>query len=77
VNVEELTSTASRHPTHFLTTSFLMSTSILSGARLIWLVNKAGWSVTTTQVRLLVLPLFRNVIDSLISTLMMGKKLTR
>ncbi|RSH88920.1 hypothetical protein EHS25_002582 [Saitozyma podzolica] len=38
-----------RHPNHFLTTSFLMSASILSGTRLIWLVNKAGWSVVTAQ----------------------------
>nr|ODO01190.1 hypothetical protein L204_01917 [Cryptococcus depauperatus CBS 7855] len=38
-----------RYPTHFLTTSVLMSSSILSGCRLIWLVNKASWSVVTAQ----------------------------
>ncbi|KAK8864584.1 hypothetical protein IAR55_001834 [Kwoniella newhampshirensis] len=38
-----------RHPDHFLTTSFLMAASIVSGCRLIWLVNKASWSVTTEQ----------------------------
>lgn len=29
-----------------------MSASVLSGARLIWLVNKASWSVVTAQVSL-------------------------
>ncbi|WVQ81737.1 hypothetical protein IAT38_003862 [Cryptococcus sp. DSM 104549] len=38
-----------RHPTHFLTNSLLMSASLLSGCRLIWLVNKASWSVVTAQ----------------------------
>ncbi|WWD17110.1 hypothetical protein CI109_101547 [Kwoniella shandongensis] len=38
-----------RHPNHFVTTSFLMAASIVSGCRLIWLVNKASWSLTTEQ----------------------------
>jgi hypothetical protein len=41
---------ATRHANHSLTHSLLMSASVLSGARLIWLVNKAGWSLTTEQV---------------------------
>jgi hypothetical protein len=30
-----------------------MTASLLSGSRLIWLVNKASWSVVTAQVSLL------------------------
>lgn len=41
---------ANEYPTHPLTNSFLMSASILSGCRLVWLVNKASWSVVTAQV---------------------------
>lgn len=37
------------YPTHPLTNSFLMSASILAGCRLVWLVNKASWSVVTAQ----------------------------
>ncbi|WVQ73951.1 hypothetical protein IAR50_003532 [Cryptococcus sp. DSM 104548] len=38
-----------RHAGHFTTNSALMAASILSGCRLIWLVNKASWSVVTAQ----------------------------
>ncbi|ODN80606.1 hypothetical protein L202_02796 [Cryptococcus amylolentus CBS 6039] len=38
-----------RHAGHFSTNSALMAASILSGCRLIWLVNKASWSVVTAQ----------------------------
>ncbi|WWC61979.1 uncharacterized protein I303_104566 [Kwoniella dejecticola CBS 10117] len=38
-----------RYPNHWLTNPFLMFSSIFSGCRLIWLVNKASWSVVTAQ----------------------------
>ncbi|ORX35714.1 hypothetical protein BD324DRAFT_631360 [Kockovaella imperatae] len=38
-----------KHSSHFLTNSLLMSASVISGCRLIWLVNMAGWSLTTDQ----------------------------
>lgn len=41
---------ANRHASHTLTRSLLMAASLLSGSRLIWLVNKASWSVVTAQV---------------------------
>ena len=34
-----------------VTLLLLLATSFFSGSRLIWLVNKAGWSTTTAQVR--------------------------
>ncbi|WVQ99505.1 hypothetical protein IAU59_006640 [Kwoniella sp. CBS 9459] len=38
-----------RHPTHFATNPLLMAASLGSGCRLMWLVNKASWSVVTEQ----------------------------
>ncbi|WVR06862.1 hypothetical protein IAU60_003898 [Kwoniella sp. DSM 27419] len=38
-----------RHPTHPATNALLMSASVLSGSRLLWLVNKASWSIVTAQ----------------------------
>ncbi|KAK4689296.1 hypothetical protein P7C73_g806, partial [Tremellales sp. Uapishka_1] len=38
-----------RHSEHFLTRSLLMSAGIFSGARLIWLVNKAPFMTTINQ----------------------------
>ncbi|OCF32941.1 hypothetical protein I316_05278 [Kwoniella heveanensis BCC8398] len=38
-----------RHPTHFATNPLLMASSIGSGCRLMWLVNKGSWSVVTEQ----------------------------
>ncbi|EIW70512.1 hypothetical protein TREMEDRAFT_29053 [Tremella mesenterica DSM 1558] len=39
----------SRHADHWLTRGGLIASCIASGCRLIWLVNKAGWSLTTEQ----------------------------
>lgn len=36
-----------------------MTTSILAGSRLVWLMNKANWRVVTEQVRLLDLSFLR------------------
>ncbi|WWC69992.1 uncharacterized protein I206_103936 [Kwoniella pini CBS 10737] len=38
-----------RYSNHWLNNSFLMFSSIFSGCRLIWLVNKASWSIVTAQ----------------------------
>ncbi|WVW84128.1 hypothetical protein I302_106157 [Kwoniella bestiolae CBS 10118] len=38
-----------RHANHWITNSFLISSSIIAGCRLIWLVNKASWSVVTAE----------------------------
>ncbi|WWC89122.1 uncharacterized protein L201_004040 [Kwoniella dendrophila CBS 6074] len=38
-----------RYSDHWITNSFLMSSSIIAGCRMIWLVNKSSWSVVTSQ----------------------------
>ncbi|KAK6909697.1 hypothetical protein L486_00656 [Kwoniella mangroviensis CBS 10435] len=38
-----------RHASHWITNSFLISASLISGCRLIYLVNTASWSVVTAE----------------------------
>ncbi|CAD6579088.1 MAG: hypothetical protein TREMPRED_002351 [Tremellales sp. Tagirdzhanova-0007] len=40
---------SNRYPTHVLVQLFLVVASVFSGTRLIWLFNKASWSVVTGQ----------------------------
>ncbi|KAI9639332.1 uncharacterized protein MKK02DRAFT_39631 [Dioszegia hungarica] len=42
----------SKYSTHFATNPLLMTASLFTGCRLIWLLNKASWGVVTAQASL-------------------------
>ncbi|GHJ84014.1 hypothetical protein NliqN6_0416 [Naganishia liquefaciens] len=44
-----LTFYANRYEKHWITNPLLMTTSILAGSRLVWLMNKANWRMVTEQ----------------------------
>ena len=51
-SVAEIKLAANRYEKHWITNPLLMTTSILAGSRLVWLMNKANWRMVTEQVRL-------------------------